>query len=243
MPVLRRYSIGATSLREHFPVAFTAFVLSLLMGSAVQGAPHRPHYISGTVVDSRGSVIGDATVLLKCGRQSSRTTTGTAGRFQIEVDSPGSCQITVSAPYFKTTARSIRMLKKDIDLQPIVLQLEEVSPNEEPEPANPSYTRTRSSSAVHLEGQIAISPIPINEDVLFPRVSVILSRPGKSKPLAIVHPDTRGRFQFANVKPGRYVLKASLRGYRDSQSVPLKVTDTYLTHVNLSLGNILEFTM
>lgn len=189
--------------------ALGALVLFLLMGSVVWGAPHRPSFISGTVTDAHGSAISSATVLLKCGHHSSHVTTGTLGRFEMEADSNASCEITVSANEFRATSRSIRTLEKDIELQPVVLQLQEPAPGNGPERANPVYLPKR-ADGVYLEGEVTISPIPLNEDSLLRQVAVTLLKVGETKPLAVVHPDSRGRFKFANVKPGKYALKGSL---------------------------------
>jgi hypothetical protein len=212
-----------------------ALSLFLLMGSATWGARLRPSFISGTVTDTEGSVISGATVLLKCGRHASQATTGTLGRFEMEAVPNAQCEITASAPEFKTTSRSFRTLEKDIELDPIVLHLQIPAPGNAPEPPNPVYLPKR-ANGVHLEGEVAISPIPLNEDSLFRQVAVTLSKVGETTSLAVVHPDSRGRFKFVNVKPGQYVLKASLSGYPDSQSAPFTVSKTRRTHVNLYLG-------
>jgi hypothetical protein len=213
----------------------TAVALFFQMGSVIWGAPNRSSFISGTVTDANGSVIDGATVVLKCGRHESLVTTGALGQFEMEAVSNARCQITASAPQFRTTSRSFRALRKNIALDPIVLQLQERAPSTGLEPANSVYLPKR-ADGICIEGEVAISPIPVNEDIVFRQVVISLSEVGETKPLAVVHPDLRGRFKFVNVKPGRYVLKGSLSGYPESQSTPFFVTKTRLTHVNLFLG-------
>jgi Carboxypeptidase regulatory-like domain len=212
-----------------------ALTLFLLMESVVRGARNHPCFISGTLTDAQGSAISGATVLLKCGRHASQVTTGTLGRFEMEAAPNAQCEITASAHEFRTASRSIRTFERDIELAPIVLQLQEPEPRNGPEPVNPVYLPKRKDD-ICLEGEVAISPIPVNEDDVLRRAAVILSKVGDAQPLAVAHPDSQGWFKFASVEPGRYVLKVSLSGYPDSQSAPFTVSKNRLTRVNLYVG-------
>jgi hypothetical protein len=72
--------------------------------------------------------------------------------------------------------------------------------------------------------------------VPFSEATVELLKADGEQVVASTHPDSQGKFEFAGIAVGEYVLRAKYKGYYDTVSTKFQITSEDVAEVVMPMG-------
>jgi uncharacterized membrane protein len=173
--------------------------------------------VRGTALDETGAVIPEARVGLYSADQEWEGRTDAAGTFQFVGVPPGTYEVQISVTGFVTQFQNIRVGGTDPAPISVTLPVRGV-PCCADDCNQPPVIYASAAGKELLTGSILRS-----DDSPLAGAKVSLSRMSDDKRLAVVRTTRRGEFRFSDLKPGRYHLRVSHRGYFDRGIADLRV--------------------
>jgi Carboxypeptidase regulatory-like domain len=168
--------------------------------------------IRGVVSDAAGAVVADASVQLFSPEIVRVTTTDARGQFEFANVSAGGYDLEVGKLGFKTeTVGNIQVDGKVLQPFSLVLQVENSACG-----AAPRVTFVTRSDSVSLRGTIA----ELDGGAM---KNATLGLTAESGQVHVATSNAKGEFQFADLLPGKYVLRAKHGHYWDSSGKNVRI--------------------
>jgi hypothetical protein len=195
------------------------WVCALVFSVTTVAAQETSGSIRGTIVDAANSVVPDAVVTV-VGPVSQATKTDASGEFVIAGLAPGTYKLRIQEPGFITRdLEASAETGKETSLGRVVLAIPAPPPCLESAKAPrisemklPARDKPSVSGAARGESGDALR-----------NFTVTLLIAGTSKVVATTSTGENGEFHFANVKPGRYDVKASAKKFQLTKVPNLQV--------------------
>jgi len=181
--------------------------------------------IRGVVTDQFNAVIPDVLVGLYSTDRVLQVKSGRNGRFEFTDTPSGTYELNASHPGFQTRRiESIRIPVKDAEAISIIL-LVAAQPSEGGMGPSATYAKAAvgGPSLAGVVREYAGQPLP--------GFKIRLSKTDATQVLTSQRSNERGEFQFRDVEPSQYVLRASHKGYRETQSEAFWITRENITRI------------
>lgn len=204
------------------PLKF-AFVFVLFLAACMPESSAAPDTrIDGVVMDPAGGTVPGASLRLFSLERIRETKTGTDGRFDFASLPPGSYDLEVDTPGFKTKIlEHIQVAENAAQQFSIALQL--LNPGCDFRTAVSFENRSDSAS---LKGSVNdVRQVPLRNATL----TLISSDSGQ---VHVTASNDKGKFQFIDLEPGKYSLRVTSRGYWDGSAAGLRIARENLTVVS-----------
>lgn len=214
-------------------LAFLMFTMLVLEGSP--GCAEPTAKLTGTITDMLDGRVQNVMIELISIDAVLQTNSNAMGQFEFSGLPHGTYALRATIRGFKTkTIEGIDIGDKDLDLS--FIRLEVASPG----CGATSWLSYEASNTDRrsIEGSISLITNALDatvssksgEEAKIELFSIDADRPTRSE-----HPDKNGKFQFRNLEPGIYFIRASRAGFDDAQSANFYVTRKDQTKVILSL--------
>ncbi len=216
-------------VRDH--LLLFSLVIGVSMFGALSAKGQSGASLSGKVSDPSGAGMSGALVILYSPDRVLPTKCDLNGRFEFAHVPPGKYTLETSSKGFKPKAIEVVVLKEKT-IEPLLITLNVGSMGCDSDMLN----------AVAYEQAVAGSPalFGIVHDLdehhaPLSMVKLIISKVGETRVLAEQNTNDKGEFQFTDLKPGKYALRASREGYTDVPPVSFWVTRENRTRLTIGM--------
>jgi len=206
-------------------VARKVVLFSLFLAAWGPATPSEaPTRLDGVVLDQAGSVVSGASVKLFSLEKVRETKTDNMGRFEFADLTPGSYDLQVERPGFKTrNVESIQITDKAIQQLSFTLQVD--NPTCEFRPTISFESFEERSGEANLRGSVNdFSDGPLKNV----RVTLTSSESGQ---IHVTTSNDKGAFQFVGLEPGKYALRFAHGGYSEGSLVGVRIARENLTNL------------
>lgn len=197
------------------------FANSVLWGAGASPGPG--FHVSGTVFDQSGAVVQRASVRLFSLDQLLQAKSDDQGRFAFTELLAGVYELQADYPGSDTTIENI-VVSQDIGPLSVILVA----------PGAPFHCGMRPPASYEIRGaeRIGLAGFVIDsKDGPLAGAKVTVSGLDKKKALTTQRTDNRGRFEFNDLPPGKYIIAASIKGHRALPGEPFWITRGTLTKI------------
>ena len=195
------------------------FFFGFFLAVRVPTTPSEPaRRVEGVVLDQAGTLLPGAFVKLFSLERVRETKTDDSGRFEFVDLATDSYDLQVELPGFKKgTVESIQVTDKAVQQFAITLQTTTECD------LNPTVSFEKRFDKANLKGTvIGASHGPLKNA----RLTLTSSESGR---IHVTTSNDKGEFQFIDVGPGKYALRATHHGYGDSSAADLRIARENLT--------------
>jgi len=176
--------------------------------------------LDGVVLDQAGSVVSGASVKLFSLEKVRETKTDNMGRFEFADLTPGSYDLQLERPGFKTRLESIQITDKAIQQLSFTLQVDNPTCK-----FKPTISFEERSGEANLRGSVNdFSDGPLKNV----RVTLTSSESGQ---IHVTTSNDKGAFQFVGLEPGKYALRFAHGGYSEGSLAGVRVARENLTNL------------
>ena len=209
-------------------------ILSILLATCLSVVA-QTSTLRGTVTDPTGAPIPKASVGLHSAEADWDTRTDSEGKFQFIEVPPGTYELEVKSQGF-TPKLLTGFTIGGLDSVPLAIKLQVGSCppccGSSPGCDVADITYSDTSTKPVLKGQL----FSLCKRSVFANASVELSKMEQSKVLATARTGKNGRFQFADLDPGRYKLRFSGEGQPDAWAFNVRVEHGKISEMTQELG-------
>ena len=181
-----------------------------------------PRRLAGEVLDQAGAVILAASVKLFSLERVRATKTDDGGRFEFSDLAPGSYDLQVELQGFETgTVANIQLTDKVVQQLSITLRIANPTCNMRPVVSfemRPDKPNLKGSVSDLFDGPLKNAKLTIKSS--------------ESGQIHVARSNDRGEFQFIDLEPGKYVLRAAHADYMDGLGTDLRITRENLTNLS-----------
>lgn len=186
--------------------------------------------VRGIVKDQIGAVVEAATVQLFSEPLVVETKTDAEGKFEFRDLTPGTYELEVERPGFRR-ARVDSVPVADINQKPLSIVLEIANSHEDcGQQPHASYEKAVDDSS-------GVTGLVRSADSEQSALAALLyvNEAGDNRVIAESSANAKGEFGFAKLKPGRYVIRARLKGYNEALTQVFRVTQNNVTRLRIFL--------
>lgn len=207
-----------------------AMGVACLLTVAASWAGQSKAVVRGTVADLHGAVIVSATVMLFSELAVIETKTDAEGKFEFRELADGSYELEVTSPGFRR-AQIDRLSVAETGPKPLTIMLEIASSHENcGSPPRASYEKA-SEGAYGVVGSVSsadFEPLALTADLY-------VTKAGDDRVIAKSSASPKGEFAFEKLEPGRYIVRAKLKGYGEASTQAFRVARNNLTRLRILL--------